>query len=325
MVFSDGSSKRSERLGAVSDMTKISEAAKKLSELRLYANLPEDISFPCRVEHRQAVDDDGECGRCRRAISRSGLEQGLCPDCLQRQKEDDISRMGAGELLLRIRTGDSLNFEFLFAPKTLLIGRAKKDQAIFQLPVELGGGQKRNDLVLRRMEEVEGILRPLESQSRLISRCHAAVSVRCIAGREEACVFDVGSDTRGSPNGTWLNSTRIAAGMMALLSNDDEIVLGKQGEMCGMTLSVHIERDNDEIESVELRRDDALSRLHRYVMVAGRSRIFDRDGVQLGTIRVVDGQFKWIYGDGTLHVLSPNTRIHIGETEIFVENAGSCP
>ena len=183
----------------------------------------------------------------------------------------------------------------LFAATTLFLGRSGGEQEL-SIPLPWDNEKKchANDLLLRRVEKRKGALHVLHSESCLISRGHAALSLRRRGGAEELWICDVGGDGRGSTCGTWLQGRKIPSRGEARLSSGDEITVGKNGSEEGLSLQVQITTSQGKIQFLELRRKDALAETHRYIMIAKKAEIrAPWSGALLGEVRFADGRFLW--------------------------------
>ena len=183
----------------------------------------------------------------------------------------------------------------LFAATTLFLGRSGGEQEL-SIPLPWDNEKKchANDLLLRRVEKRKGALHVLHSESCLISRGHAALSLRRRGGAEELWICDVGGDGRGSTCGTWLQGRKIPSRGEARLSSGDEITVGKNGSEEGLSLQVQITTSQGKIQFLELRRKDALAETHRYMVIAERAEIREpREGTLLGEVCFADGRFLW--------------------------------
>ena len=198
------------------------------------------------------------------------------------------------EYSLEVISSGKKQLFFLFAGSPLLLGRSSKQDLLLALPGESEKRNRGNQMILRRVEKRNGTLHVLSSESRLISRGHAALSLRRRGGAEELWICDVGGDGRGSTCGTWLQGRKIPSRGEARLSSGDEITVGKNGSEEGLSLQVQITTSQGKIQFLELRRKDALAETHRYMVIAERAEIREpREGTLLGEVCFADGRFLW--------------------------------
>lgn len=200
-------------------------------------------------------------------------------------------------LLLEVASSGKRHSIVLFASTTIFLGRSSEESLFIPLPWDMGKKCHANDLLLRRVEKRDGALHALYSESYLISRGHAVLSLMKRGEEEELWICDTGADGRGSTCGTWLNGGKIPRGGRERLASGDEITFGKKGSEEGLSLQVHITSSQGKMQFIELRRKDALADTHRYIMIAERAEIRKpKGGALLGEVRFEDGRFLWSGG-----------------------------
>ncbi len=220
------------------------------------------------------------CGRQPIHLACCDAALGICKACARIYESEELQRQECGRLLLRTTSPFGSQDVFLFAKRTLQVGRARHDQ----LPSTRGNQPKGvytptlNDIVLRRMQRQHAEVQAMPDESRLISRVHGAFRVAMDAGQETLKVVDCGQDGAGSSGGTWLQEQPLPKAAWHALPDRTPVLLGRDlgRNLNGLTLYAQVQRNLANpmlVDAVTFLCTDALKDQHRYVMIVREASI----------------------------------------------------
>lgn len=220
--------------------------------------------------HEQCRDEELEC----------------CPVCARGFRIEEEQRAACLPLLLTIQrkmpaNGDLPSKVFLFARRTVQIGRAKAHQ----VPPTAAGTEptsykpRFNDIISRVITSPDGSRKIVDDdRSLMISRCHGAFRIYPSPEGEELRYVDCGNDGQGSSFGSWVASKQLSPGRWHAVEPGAELQIGcdPARRQNGLGLCARICRspeDAKNIAAVRIHRSDTLAGDHSYVVVSREASI----------------------------------------------------
>ena len=163
----------------------------------------------CEIERKDEIFECLWCGKAPIHVRCKDREYECCKSCGELYRTEERQRASSGCLMLKTVSPFGSRVFFLFAKRTLQLGRSRKSQ------LDVGAGWSRdsnyqpgtNDIIVRCIDR--NSLEQLREESLLMSRIHAALRILPSHSREMLAVYDLGAKGKGSSAGTWVGRIKL--------------------------------------------------------------------------------------------------------------------